>query len=149
MPSRYQGSQAEIRALSALINLVRASSSVIAALHGPIDAVGLTVGQFGVLEALFHIGPMRQNELARKVLSSAGNLSVVLDNLQRRKLVRREADLDDGRCTRVALTEKGRRLIRELLPGHVQRVEQLMTALTPDEQERLRELCRRVGRNVS
>ena len=35
-------------------------------------------------EALYHLGPMRPNELARKLLRSPGNMTTVLDNLERR-----------------------------------------------------------------
>jgi MarR family 2-MHQ and catechol resistance regulon transcriptional repressor len=134
-----------VRALNAFINLMRAADSLTTRLHAPLAAAGLTVGQFGVLEALYHVGPLRQNELARKVLCTPGNLSIVLDNLERRKLVRRESDPDDRRCTRACLSDRGRRLIAEVLPGHVRRVQEAFSVLTPGEQESLRGLCRRVG----
>ena len=42
----------------------------------------LTVSQFGVLEALHHRGTLSQRDLARKLLTSTGNISIVLKNLE-------------------------------------------------------------------
>lgn len=148
MPTRYPGTPSEVRSLNAFINLMRAAGTLLARQQGPLAERGLTVGQFGVLEALYHLGPLRQNELARKVLSSPGNLSIVLDNLERRRLVRREADPEDGRCTRAVLTAAGRRLVASVLPEHVGRIVEAFAVLSPAEQEELRRLCRRVGRGA-
>ena len=42
----------------------------------------LTVSHFGVLEALHHPGTLSQRDLARKLLKSTGNISIVLKNLE-------------------------------------------------------------------
>ena len=52
-------------------------------------AAGLTPTQLGVLEAILHKGPLTQRELGRKVLTSAGNMTDVVDKLEARGLVRR------------------------------------------------------------
>jgi DNA-binding MarR family transcriptional regulator len=49
---------------------------------------------------------------------------------------------------RVALTGKGRKLIEAIFPGHAARAARLFGALTADEQEQLRTLCRKVGTAV-
>ena len=48
---------------------------------------GLTPTQFGVLEALLHKGPLSQRELGQKVLTSAGNMTDLIDKLETRGLV--------------------------------------------------------------
>jgi MarR family 2-MHQ and catechol resistance regulon transcriptional repressor len=146
--SRYAGSEDELRALNAYINLVRAANTVTAKAHGPLQDAGLTIGQFAALDALFHLGPMRQNELASKLLSSPGNLSTVLTNLQRRRLVNRVEDTRDGRCTRVVLTDKGRKLIGGVFPHHAARLASVMQGLADDELHQLRVLCRKLGRGA-
>ena len=55
----------------------------------------LTISQFGVLEALYHLGPLSQRQLADKILRSSGNLTMVIDNLERDGLVRRDADPEE------------------------------------------------------
>ena len=42
----------------------------------------MTVSQFGVLEALHHLGPLRQGEISAKLLRSGGNITLVVDNLE-------------------------------------------------------------------
>ena len=56
MPTHYQGSPEEVRALNTFIKLMRASGSLLARTSRPLTADGLTAGQFGVLETLLHLG---------------------------------------------------------------------------------------------
>ena len=57
MGSRYDGTKAEVRALNAFIALQRAAESVERATQAEIRKKKLTQSQFGVLEALLHLGP--------------------------------------------------------------------------------------------
>src|SRR5437868_4309968 len=84
-------------ALDTYVKLVRATESVVARVTRPLAAVGLTEGQFGVLEMLLHLGPLSQREIGRKQFRSGGNVTVVVDNLEKRGLVHRERDRDDRR----------------------------------------------------
>src|SRR5581483_7675273 len=97
MPTRYRGSDDEVRALNSYVKLIRAAESVTARLAPQVEAVGLTWSQFGALQALFHLGPMCQRELARKLLKSGGNITLVVDNLEKRGLARRERERQDRR----------------------------------------------------
>jgi MarR family 2-MHQ and catechol resistance regulon transcriptional repressor len=143
--TRYEGTAEEVRALDAYIALMRAAETTTARIHRHLAEVELTVGQFGALEALFHLGAMRQNELARKVLRSAGNMTLVLDNLERRGLVRRERETGDRRCTTVHLTAQGRRLVQRVFPRHAATVVAELRALGAAEQVELARLCRRLA----
>jgi len=145
MGTHYKGTQGEIRALDAYIKLMRAAESV-AASRGPMLAEeGITLTQFGVLEALHHLGPLPHCELGRKLLKSGGNITVVVDNLEKRGLVRRRRHEDDRRLITVHLTPGGRRLISGVLPLHVEAIVRDMGVLTASEQETLSRLCRRLG----
>jgi MarR family 2-MHQ and catechol resistance regulon transcriptional repressor len=106
---------------------------------------GLTESQFGVLEALFHLGPLRQTDLANKLLCSAGNLTTVVDNLERDGLVGRRRDDSDRRVVTVHLTSNGRDLIEDLFPRHVAAIVNWFAVLGPDEQLRLSDVLRRLG----
>jgi MarR family transcriptional regulator, 2-MHQ and catechol-resistance regulon repressor len=146
MPTRHAGPPEEVAALDAYIKLMRAADSVTARLEPVMGSAGLTVGQFGTLEALLHLGPLCQRDLGRKLLRSNGNITVVVGNLARRGLVRRTRRRDDRRFVTVALTDKGRELIETLFPRHVALVVREMNALSRREQAELGRLCRRVGR---
>ncbi len=146
MSSHYKGSTSEQLALSALINLSRASNSVISRLEQSISASsGLTTPQFGVLEALFHLGPLCQKDLAEKLLCTSGNLTAVIDNLIKQELVERVADTNDRRRHFITLTKKGTELIAKIFPQHAAEVQQIFSSLSKAEQDTLRVLCRKLG----
>ena len=72
MGTHYQGTKAEVRALDAYIKLLRASDSIVGRLGQNLRAEDeLTLSQFGVLEALLHLGPMCQRDLGAKILKSS------------------------------------------------------------------------------
>jgi len=109
------------------------------------DENGLTVSQFGALEALLHLGPMSQRDLGTKLLKSSGNITMVVDNLEKRDLVERRREGNDRRVVTVHLTPKGRQLIVEVFPRHATLISDELEILTPEEQETLGRLCRKLG----
>lgn len=144
MGTHYKGSAREVVALDAYIKLIRAAESVLSRVHR-LTASGLTVSQFGVLEALHHLGPLFQSEIGSKLLKSGGNITMVIDNLEKRGLVERRRDQRDRRRVMVRLTAEGERLIAEVFPQHVRNVIAEMAVLPPEEQAELGRLCRRLG----
>ena len=76
-----------VEALGAYVKLLRAGRAVLARVEPRLAAAGLTPTQFGVLEAILHKGPLGQRELGRKVLTSPGNMTDVVDKLEARGLV--------------------------------------------------------------
>jgi MarR family transcriptional regulator, 2-MHQ and catechol-resistance regulon repressor len=146
--TNYKGSKDEVRALSAYVKLVRASESVMARIHRHLAGVGLTISQFGALEALYHLGPLSQAEIAKKVLKSTGNITMVIDNLEKRGLARRQRKEDDRRYYTVQLTPEGRKLIGSIFPRHAAKIVEEMKVLNSVEQESLGHLCRRLGLQV-
>lgn len=147
MGTHYQGTAEEIRALDTFIKLVRATESASGRIHQHLEQTNLTVSQFGVLEALWHLGSLSQRDLGHKLLKSGGNITLVIDNLEKRQLVRRERQTHDRRVILVCLTELGSTLIQDVFPRQVQAVVQEMSVLTPIEQENLGQLCRRLGKH--
>lgn len=148
MGSRYAGTKEEVRALSAFINLTRAAESLLAAQSRRLASDGLTLSQWGVLEALYHLGPMTQKELGRKLLKSGGDITMVVSNLVKLSLVTRKRLKEDRRFQEIHLAAKGRRLTERILRGHVAGIVRDMSRLGADEQIELRRLCRRLGTEV-
>ena len=147
MSTRYTGTDEEVQALDAFIKLMRAANAVFERAHRHLADENVSTSQFAVLEALHHLGSLRSCDLAQKILipKSASNLTLVLDNLEKRELVQRERDADDRRSVRVSLTAAGKALIRNVLPRHVEGIVQEFGELTPKEREELARLCRLVG----
>ncbi len=144
MGTNYRGTKAEVDALNAYIKLMRAAESVTARAHTVLPK-DLTLSQFSVLEALLHRGPLCQSELAGKLLKSGGNLTLIVDNLEKSGLVTRERDQEDRRFITVSLTEKGRTLITGLFPQVAASITREFAALSSAEQFTLGWLCKKVG----
>ena len=145
MGTHHQGSETERVALDAFIKLRRAAESVSNRVNGHLADAGLTESQFGVLEALWHLGPLSQAVLARKILRSSGNLTLVVDNLEKRGLVARSRESRDRRIVNVSLTREGKALIGSLFPVHLQRIVAEFERLTSEERIELARLCRKLG----
>ncbi len=146
MPTNYDGNTTERLALDSFIKLVRAADSVSAQINDHLRDHGLTVSQFGVLEALYHLGVLNQSDLARKLLKSTGNLTTVVDNLAKQGLVERRRCTEDRRVVYIHLTDQGREHIESILPGHVDGVVDVFSVLSVDEQGVLGGLLRRLGK---
>ncbi len=145
MPSHYDGDPKEQLALDTWVKLTRAADSFGSRVNT--GTMGdLTVSQFGVLEVLHHLGAMPQCTLAAKLLKSSGNITMVIDNLEKRGLVKRVADPQDRRVSQVTLTEQGSQFIAEIFPLHAKAVAEEMSVLNPEEQAQLGYLCRKLGK---
>lgn len=132
-------------AMNAWVKLARAANAVGARLAQRLAAADLTESQFGVLDAIYHLGPMYQCDLAAKILRTTGNVTLVVDNLERRGLVRRERRGDDRRYVQVALTPAGEALIERTFPQHADAVATELGVLTGEELRALTRLCRRLA----
>ena len=132
-------------ALRAYVKLLRAGRAVLARVEPLLAAEGLTPTQLGVLEGILHKGPLTQRELSRKVLTSAGNMTDVVDKLEARGLVRRTRSPRDRRVVPVELTPSGRTLIQALFPRHALDIGAAMSGLSCDELRMLDGLLRKLG----
>lgn len=141
----YTGAKEEVRALSTYVKLLRAAESLSARVHRHLAESGLSISQFGVLEALHHLGPLSQSEIAKKVLKSTGNMTMVIDNLEKSGLVKRERNEQDRRYYVVGLTTRGSARIKSIFPRHAAKIMDEMQVLSRAEQTALGSLCRRLG----
>jgi MarR family transcriptional regulator, 2-MHQ and catechol-resistance regulon repressor len=146
MPSAFPEQADEMLALNTFIKLMRAGDAVLSRVHRHLDEWGLTISQFGVLDALLHLGAMSQKELADKILRSSGNLTMVIGNLEKRGLVRRERSVSDRRVLLVYLTTEGESLINEVFPKHVEIIKEEFSILTLEEKIELGNLCGILGK---
>ena len=144
-PSRYRGDRVERLALSTYLKLTRAGETLWNRLAPGLQRHDLTPSQFGVLEALYHLGSMHQRDLGERILKSSGNMTLVIDNLEKRGLARRERSVEDRRFIQVHLTEEGARLIRRVFPAHADAITRQLAVLTQEEQRALGNLCRKLG----
>jgi MarR family transcriptional regulator, 2-MHQ and catechol-resistance regulon repressor len=129
-------------ALATYVRLMRAANAARTHASRQLEGTGLTLTQFAVLEALYHLGPLSLSDIAQKILTTGGNLTMVVGNLEKQGLAYRQKSPEDGRVLIVVLTPKGKSLIRRIFPEHAAAIAEFMAALTPEEQESLANLCR-------
>lgn len=78
---------------------------------------------------------LRMSELASNADMTLSHLSRVITRLEKRELVRRLPDPEDGRSTLAELTDSGLALFEQAAPGHVSEVRRLIfDNLEPEEQ---------------
>ena len=110
-----------------------------------ISAMGLGLSEFAALEVLLHKGPQPVNAIGKKVLLTSGSITVAIDRLESRNLVRRTADPRDRRARIVHLTETGRRLIKDGFERHAADMEETLAVLKSGERIELVRLLKKAG----
>lgn len=110
-----------------------------------LNEYGLTPAQFGVLEALYHLGEMRICELIDKTLSTSGNMTVVIRNLEKEGLIERKTNPDDKRAFNIVLTPKGETKIKVAFEAHLVLINQFFNNLDHDEKFELQMLLKKTN----
>ncbi len=145
MQNHYRCDKQERSALNTYVELMRAAESVTSRTHRHLSSTGLTLSQFAVLEALYHLGPLSQKAIGQRILRSSGNITMVIDNLEKRRLVQRKRHRVDRRYFIVHLTTLGKKMIGDLFPRHAAVITDEMSVLSAGEQETLSKLCKKLG----
>ena len=148
-PARGPSSDAQAVSLKLLVVLARAHAAVTAHLHAQVAVHGLTLTEFGILEVLYHKGPLLLGEVQRRILVSSGGVTYLVDRLERKGLVERRACPEDRRARYAALTEEGESLISRIFPEHAEVITRAMDALTLEEQREAIDLLRKLGRGAA
>ena len=107
---------------------------------------GLTPGEFGVLDTLYHRGPMLLGELQQRVLVTSGGISYLTDRLEKKGLVERRDYSADRRTKQVAMTSAGTTLMQRVFPEHAAVIERALAGVDPEVKQAAVALVRTVGR---
>src|SRR6266542_2661329 len=126
------------RALQAMERLVRPH----------LATSGLAMTEFAVLEALYHKGPLRLGEIRDRILVTGASTTYVVKKLEERGLMRRKSCAEDSRVVLGELTAKGRALIEEVFPVHVELLQQATAGLTVSEKREASRLLRALRRHA-
>jgi MarR family transcriptional regulator, 2-MHQ and catechol-resistance regulon repressor len=119
--------------------------------HAAADAArhGLTLAEFGILEALWHKGRLLLGELGQTILVSSGGITFLVDRLEKRGLVERQECEEDRRARYAVLTREGEKLVQRIFPEHAARLKQVLAGLDSDGQRAASELLKRLGRHAA
>lgn len=104
------------------------------------DALGyrhsdLTVAQADVIFTLGNTDGMTFRKIGERTLITKGTLTGVIDRLEAKGLVKRNASSDDRRCTRVTLTAKGINLFEKEFPRQIEYLKQRFRKLTKSDKQ--------------
>ena len=136
-------------ALKLWVVLARAHNAVERHAQGHAQTHGLTLPEFGILEALYHKGPLLLGEVQRKILVSSGGVTYLVDRLVAKGLVERRDCPDDRRARYAALTPDGEALIQQIFPEHARHVAEAVAGLTSEEKREAVKLLRALGKHAS
>ena len=126
----------------------RAARAIETRLRVQVEGHGLSMTEFGVLEALLHKGDLPIGELGSRVLRTSGSMTYVVDKLEGRGLLERRFCAHDRRVVYAALTAAGASLIQTVFAEHAALLAQIMNPLSPEEQQTATALLKRVGLHV-
>ncbi len=101
---------------------------------------GLTVTQYETLVCLNSKGKMCIKELINRQLSTPGNMTVVIKNLEKKKLITRSLSDDDKRFYEISLTEKGKKFLEKINPDIKKEVYQYINTIGDKEKEIINQL---------
>lgn len=138
-------SASQDRALKLFVVFTRAANAVNRRLLEDIASHELTPTEFGILEALYHKGPLLLGDVQKKILLTSGGVTYAVDRLAEKGLVERRDCPSDRRARFAALTSKGEALIARIFPMHAERIEETMSSLSAREQDGLIALMRKLG----
>ncbi len=98
-----------------------------------IRQMGLTSSQFDIISTLGNTSGMTFNKLAEKTLTTKGELTGIIDRLEKKGLVRREVPKEDRRSFLAVLTPAGEKVFTETFPAHIAHLKQRFDRLSSEE----------------
>ena len=131
-------------ALYLWIAMNRTAGRIQERLRDQVEAHGLSLTEFGVLEALLHKGPLTHGEIADRVLLASSSITYVIDKLEGSGLLRRRRSDADRRVKLAELTSEGRETIEAAFPEHAALINDLMANLSTEEKRTAASLLRRI-----
>jgi len=105
----------------------------------------LTLPQFGILESLYHLGKLSVGQITKLTLSTPGNMTVIVKNLQSKGLIHILTSEEDRRIKMLEITDEGSEIIKSIFPTHVENLTGWYDkALNEEEVQTLSRLLRKL-----
>lgn len=120
-----------------VIALSRSHNALFTLIEKNIKGFGLTVSEFGVLEALLHKGELPVQQLRKKVLVTSGSMTYIVDKLQEKGYVKRYKCKEDARIWFVRLTDIGQEFIAKIYQEHEIFLKEILSDIAAEDKEGL------------
>jgi MarR family 2-MHQ and catechol resistance regulon transcriptional repressor len=134
--------------LQLIIALARAAQALRQEVRPQLAQWGLGMTEFAVLEVLYHKGILPLGEIRDRILVTGASTTYVVKRLEKRGLVRRKASTEDQRVVFGELTPKGRALIQEVFPDHVEQLRHLTAGLSVPQKHEATRLLWLLGKHA-
>lgn len=145
MGTKYKGQKNEVSALNTYIKLIRASETIHSEVTNSLSDFNITENQFYCLDAIYHLGPLTQKELGEKLFRSGGNITLVVNNLEKNNLAKRKKNKNDRRKYQIHLTNKGEDLIVKILPVQINLIVNKLNSISEKDKITLQRICKNIG----
>ena len=132
--------------LKTITILFRTQNKLESIIREDVRCHGLNTSEFGALEVLYHKGPLPVQAIKEKVLIASSSMSYVIERLLDKDLITKSISPKDNRVHHVHLSQKGKDLMDEIYPKHVQTLRQTLNILTSEEELQLQTLLKKIGK---
>ncbi|WML42718.1 MarR family transcriptional regulator [Neobacillus sp. PS3-40] len=130
------------------LNLMQTSKAIHERIKEEIAKNKLSITEFSVLEVLYQKGKQTIQQIGNCILISSGSMTYVIDKLEQRGFLSRNACPDDRRVIHVILTDYGNEMMNEIMPKYHEFVHHMFDSLDSDEAETLVKLLKKVRNKV-
>ncbi len=132
--------------VQAYVQVVRSSEALHSEISRGLAINGFTASQFSAMKVLRIHGKLAQRDIAKYILKSCGNITLLVDHLEQEGLVTRARDTKDRRIVYVSLTSAGEEAFDGIYPGHIECIREAMAPLTDEECLQLTALLQKITR---
>ena len=113
------------------------------------EQFGTTLPRFDLMAQLErHPEGLKMNELSRLLMVTGGNVTAIVDQLEKESLVERLAEPADRRASRIRLTRAGERSFGEMAQVHEEWVIEMLAGLSRKEHEALLKLLAKLKQST-
>jgi DNA-binding MarR family transcriptional regulator len=127
------------------IAVVRAEKAVVRELGRVLQPFDLKIAQLDMLMNLYRHPGMSQHDLARRLLVGRSNITMLLPQLEKQGLLRREGDAKDKRVMRLFLTAEGEALLMKALKAYTGLIDRVMAQSTAAECDQMGSVMNRIS----
>lgn len=147
MGTHHKGTEKETNSLNSFIKLVRTYESLSSRLYMLFEKENLTEIQFYLIDALYHLGSLNQKVISKKISRSEGNITMVVNNLEKRNLIKKKRNEVDKRVYNIELKKEGVKLYEKIFPIFLKAIMSEFSALTVKEHKEFQRFCKKIGLN--
>ncbi|MCF7924642.1 MAG: MarR family transcriptional regulator [Candidatus Izimaplasma sp.] len=135
--------------LKTLTILFRAKDALEKAIQKDVGHYGLNVTEFGVLEALYHLGDISIKMIMKKVLIKNSSLSYVIEQLEKKNYLIKTQSSEDKRSYILSLTKAGKDLMNKVYVEHLKNMRKILDKLDETEELNLQKSLKKIGKTAS